>query len=51
MTEEIKALVKKHGIKIESGRCFGIKYHEAQGDLHKFIYELLAVLGSVKDDK
>ena len=41
---EIKNLIAEHGISIESGRYFGIPYHEAKGDLHKFIYDLLRVL-------
>ena len=42
--EQIRELIKKHGIHIESGRCFGIPYHEAKGNLHKFIYDLLVVV-------
>ena len=42
--EEVEELISKHGIHIESGRCFGIKYHEAKGDLHKFVYDLLRVV-------
>ena len=42
--EQIRKLIKEHGIYIESGRCFGIPYHEAKGNIHKFIYDLLRVV-------